>query len=67
MLAQEQVELVERALGVLDELARNLVVSRRMLGQDYRSLALDHGISEGAVRMRLSRALNRMSRAIESG
>jgi hypothetical protein len=36
-----------------------------MLSLDYRELAMAFGLKEGAVRMRVSRALGRMRRALE--
>jgi RNA polymerase sigma-70 factor (ECF subfamily) len=61
----EDWQLLEEALDQLDEDDRVLVVHRQILEQDYRSLAEDLGISEGAVRTRVSRAMNQLARWIE--
>jgi RNA polymerase sigma-70 factor (ECF subfamily) len=63
--SREEEQRIEDALHALGEEDRELVVNRRLLGQDYASLAADLGISEGAVRTRLSRALNRMTVFLE--
>ncbi len=51
---------VTRALSVLDEPSRALVMLRFRHGLDYPELAEVFGQKEGALRMRLSRALARM-------
>lgn len=58
----EESELLERALDQLDELSRTLIVNRKILGQDYRSLAEDLGIPESTARSKVSQAMNRMAR-----
>lgn len=57
--------LVEAALDELAEGERALVVLRYRHGLDYRELAHVFGIRPGTLRMRLSRALNRMRAALE--
>jgi RNA polymerase sigma-70 factor (ECF subfamily) len=58
-------DAVEAALGQLAEGDRALIVLRFRNGLDYRELAMAFGLKEGAVRMRVSRALGRMRRALE--
>jgi RNA polymerase sigma-70 factor (ECF subfamily) len=58
----DDLSLLERALEQLGDSDRDLVVRRALLGQDYASLAEELGITEGAVRMRMSRAVYEMSR-----
>jgi RNA polymerase sigma-70 factor (ECF subfamily) len=55
---------VEAALASLDEGERALVVLRFRQGLDYSELAEASGLREGTVRMRVSRALARMRRAL---
>lgn len=62
---REEEQRIEDALLSLSEEERELVTNRKLLGQDYASLAEDLGISEGAVRTKLSRALNRMTVYLE--
>jgi RNA polymerase sigma-70 factor (ECF subfamily) len=57
---------VERALAGLAEGDRALVVLRFGHGFEYGELAETFGLREGAVRMRLSRALARMRAALEA-
>jgi RNA polymerase sigma-70 factor (ECF subfamily) len=56
---------VEAALDELAEGERALVVLRYRHGLDYRELAHVFGIRPGTLRMRLSRALDKMRRALE--
>jgi len=56
---------VEAALDELVEGERALVVLRYRHGLDYRELAHVFGIRPGTLRMRLSRALNKMRLALE--
>jgi len=58
----EEEHLLALALGQLPEGERDAVIRRKLLGQDYASLAQDLGLSEGAARMRVSRALIEMTR-----
>lgn len=64
-MGREAEARIEDALHSLAEDERELVIRRRILGQDYASLAADLGIGEAAVRTKLSRALNRMSLWLE--
>ena len=43
-----------------------LVVLRYRNGLDYRELAMAFGLKEGTIRMRVSRALSKMRRALEA-
>lgn len=61
----EQMELLELALDRLPEVERDAIVRRKILGQDYASLADDLGLSEGAARMRVSRAMAELSRRVQ--
>jgi RNA polymerase sigma-70 factor (ECF subfamily) len=54
----------ERALGVLGEHERALVVLHYGHGVGYAELADSFGIGQGAVRMRMSRALAKMREAL---
>lgn len=56
---------VEDALSELSEGERALVVLRFKNGLDYAELAHAFGLKEGAVRMRVSRALGKMRAALE--
>jgi len=56
---------VEAALDDLAEGDRALIVLRFRNGLDYSELALAFGLKPGTVRMRVSRALSRMRRALE--
>ena len=56
---------VERSLAELSEGERALIVLRFGHGLGYGELAEAFGIKEGAVRMRVSRALSRMRAALE--
>jgi len=56
---------VERALASLDEAGRALVVLRFRHGMGYPELADAFGVGQGAIRMRVSRALARMRSALE--
>ncbi len=58
----EELEFLDRALDHLEDADRDLVIRRKILEQDYESLAVDLRMTEGAVRMRLSRAMMEMSR-----
>jgi RNA polymerase sigma-70 factor (ECF subfamily) len=58
----EELQLLERALDSLAEDERDAVIRRKILGQDYVSLAQDLGLTEGGARMRVSRALVEMTR-----
>jgi RNA polymerase sigma-70 factor (ECF subfamily) len=58
-------KLLEEALDRLDEEDRALVVRRQILEQDYVTLAEDFGITEGAVRTRVSRAMSKLAHWIE--
>jgi RNA polymerase sigma factor (sigma-70 family) len=57
-------EDTELAMSVLGETERALVVLRFGHGVSYRELAESFGLREGAVRMRVSRALARMHAAL---
>jgi len=54
----------ERALSVLDETSRALVVLHFGHGVDYRDLAHAFDLREGTLRMRISRSLARMRDAL---
>jgi len=56
---------VASALRQLTEGERALVVLRFRHGLEYSELALVFGLKEGTVRMRMSRALSRMRRALQ--
>lgn len=56
---------VERALASLDEAGRALIVLRFRHGMGYPELADAFGVGQGAIRMRVSRALDRMRRALQ--
>ncbi|MBO6933443.1 MAG: sigma-70 family RNA polymerase sigma factor [Deltaproteobacteria bacterium] len=56
---------VERALASLDEAGRALVVLRFRHGMGYPELADAFGVGQGAIRMRISRALSRMRSVLE--
>lgn len=56
---------LENALDRLDEEERALIVRRQILEQDYTTLAEDFGITEGAVRTRVSRAMSKLARWID--
>jgi RNA polymerase sigma-70 factor (ECF subfamily) len=56
---------VETALDQLAEGDRALIVLRFRSGLDYAELALAFGIKAGTARMRVSRALQKMRRALE--
>jgi len=56
---------VEAALDELPEADRALIVLRFRNGLDYSELAIAFGLKPGAVRMRVSRSLNKMRRALE--
>lgn len=62
----EEFRILERALDSLSAADRHLVITQRLLGLDYASLAGDFGISEDAVRTKLSRALNRVARYLDA-
>jgi RNA polymerase sigma-70 factor (ECF subfamily) len=62
----EELEMLERALDRLPEGERDALVRRKILGQDYPSLAQDLGLSEAAARMRVSRAMVELSRWAQS-
>ncbi len=59
--SEEQAAL-DRALTQLNEEERDAVVRRKILGQDYPSLAEDLGLTAGAARMRVSRAMVELTR-----
>ena len=61
----EDWKFLEDALDRLDEEERALIVRRQILEQDYPTLAEDFGITEGAVRTRVSRAMSKLARWIE--
>jgi RNA polymerase sigma factor (sigma-70 family) len=56
---------VEAARDELPEADRALIVLRFRNGLDYAELAIAFGLKPGAVRMRVSRSLNKMRRALE--
>lgn len=58
-------EDVSRALRTLDETARALVVLRFRHGLGYPELAEAFGVGQGAIRMRVSRALAQMRQELE--
>lgn len=57
---RETVDLVERALALLDDGAREAVRLRHALDLDYREVAAVLGTSEGAARVRVHRALEKL-------
>ena len=61
----EDWQFLEDALDRLDEEERALIVRRQILEQDYITLAEDLGITEGAVRTRVSRAMSKLARWVE--
>src|SRR5262245_45533148 len=61
----EDWQFLEEALDRLDEEERVLIVRRQILEQDYPTLAEDLGITEGAVRTRVSRAMSKLARWVE--
>lgn len=61
----EDWQFLEDALDRLDEEERTLIVRRQILEQDYLTLAEDLGITEGAVRTRVSRAMSKLARWVE--
>jgi RNA polymerase sigma-70 factor (ECF subfamily) len=65
MAEAEERELLEEALHQLEEVDRLLVVRRKILGEDYESLAEELGITAGAVRMRVHRAIARAAAWVE--
>jgi RNA polymerase sigma-70 factor (ECF subfamily) len=56
---------VEAALAGLPEADRAMIVLRFRNGLDYGELAIAFGLRQGTVRMRVSRSLQRMRRALE--
>lgn len=56
---------VERGLAVLSETERAIVVLHHAHGVSYAELAGSFNLAEGAVRMRMSRALTKMRDAVE--
>ncbi|MFN0242075.1 MAG: RNA polymerase sigma factor [Planctomycetota bacterium] len=63
---REQHDRLERALHELPDEDRNAIVNRQILGQDYETLATDLGITRGAVRMKVARAMARLARELEA-
>ena len=61
----EDWKFLEDALDRLDDEERGLIVRRQILEQDYVTLAEDLGITEGAVRTRVSRAMSKLARWVE--
>jgi RNA polymerase sigma factor (sigma-70 family) len=61
----EDRRFLEDALDRLDEEERVLIIRRQILEQDYPTLAEDLGITEGAVRTRVSRAMSKLARWVE--
>ncbi len=57
---------VERALTPLTEIERAIVVLHHVHGVGYPELASSFGIAEGALRMRMSRALSKMREALSA-
>lgn len=57
---------VEAALDELPEADRALIVLRFRNGLEYAELAIAFGLKQGAVRMRVSRSLNRMRKVLEA-
>jgi RNA polymerase sigma-70 factor, ECF subfamily len=62
---REEQDLLERGMDQLEELDRTLIINRKILEQDYQSLAVDLRMTEGAVRMRVHRAMNQLTRWVE--
>lgn len=57
----EELARIERAMDLLPQEDRDLVIKARILGQDREQIAAELGVSEGAARVRLHRALARLS------
>ena len=63
-IARERLQQLEAAIEGLPELEREMFVQCKVMGLSRASVAAEHGLSEGAVRMRLHRALARLAEAI---
>lgn len=63
MVSQEQ---LARALAALDETDRALVLLRHVHGMEPGELARGYGVREGAIRMRVCRALARMRDVLDA-
>jgi RNA polymerase sigma-70 factor (ECF subfamily) len=61
----EDWRFLEDALDRLEEEDRVLIIRRQILEEDYASLAENMGITEGAVRTRVSRAMSKLARWVE--
>lgn len=62
---REELERVEAAMQALPEEERTLIVASRIMGLSRKELAAEFQTTEGAIRMRLHRALARLTGLIE--
>ena len=64
--SSERIELVRRALARLPADKRELLVKIRIQGYRYAELARADGASEGAIRVRVHRAMRELRRVVET-
>lgn len=65
--AREEVERIERAFDELTDAQREVITLSRIAGLSHAEIAEKTGRSEGAVRMQLFRALERLSEILLTG
>lgn len=61
---QQQLKMLARALGQLDESQRELIILSRYEGFLYSEIAEIFGITEGAVKVKMYRAMNNLRKII---
>lgn len=66
-VAREEVARIEAAFEALPEGDREVILLSRMVGLPHREIAEALGSTEGAVRVRLSRALAKLAAELEQG
>ena len=66
-LRREKIEKVRRAIAMLDEDYRQVIVMREINGMSYREISDALGINEGTVKSRISRARESLKKFLTDG
>ena len=61
----DKIELLHRALNSLDDETRRLLLARVIEGKSYAELSAEFQMSEGALRVKFSRALKELARRLK--
>lgn len=65
LLRREQVELLSKALGVIDSKTCSIILANRVDGTSYAQIASEHRMSVSAVEKQIAKAMILLGQAVE--